>query len=216
MTKSILVIGIGRFGRHISRKLEELNQDVLAVDKDENKINEVLSIVTNAQIGDSTNEDFLRSLGISNFDVCIVAIGDDFQTSLETTFLLKELGAKKVISRATMDVQAKFLKRNGADFVVYPEKQVAEWAGVRFSSDHIFDYIMLDKKYSIFEVSIPPKWIGRKIGELDVRKRFHINILAMRTKGEMDIDIGAETILTKESTLMVLGKTKEIQKCFHI
>ena len=125
--KSILLIGLGRFGRNIAIKLDQLGHQVMAVDRIEERVDAVLPYVTNAQIGDSTNEDFLSSLGVSNFDVCIVAIGDDFQNSLETTSLLKELGAKLVVSRAARDVHAKFLLRNGADEIVYPEKQLAVW-----------------------------------------------------------------------------------------
>ena len=142
--KSVLLIGLGRFGRHIAMKLNELNHQVMAVDKQESRVDEILPYVTNAQIGDGTNIEFLRSLGVRNFDVCIVAIGDDFQSSLETTSFLKELGAKKIVSRAARDVHAKFLLRNGADEIVYPEKQLANWTAIRYSSDHIFDYIELD------------------------------------------------------------------------
>ena len=133
--KTILLIGLGRFGRHIAMKLNELNHQVMAIDKDEERVNAVLPFVTNAQIGDSTSEEFLSAIGVRNFDVCIVAIGDNFQSSLETASLLKELGAKKVVARAARDVQAKFLLRNGADEVVYPEKQMAIWSAIRYSSD---------------------------------------------------------------------------------
>ena len=125
--KSILLIGLGRFGRHIAEELNKLGHEVMAVDENEDRVNAVLSIVTNAQIGDSTNAEFLEALGVRNFDVCIVAISGNFQSSLETTSLLKELGAKMVVSRAERDVQAKFLLRNGADEVLYPEKQLAKW-----------------------------------------------------------------------------------------
>ena len=135
--KSIMLIGLGRFGKHIAMKLRELDHQVMAVDHKEELVQEVLPYVTNAQIGDSTNEEFLRSLGVDNYDVCIVAIGDDFQSSLETTSLLKELGARMVVSRASTDVQEKFLLRNGADEVVYPEKQLARWTAIRCSADHI-------------------------------------------------------------------------------
>ena len=141
--KSILLIGIGRFGKHIAMDLHRLNHQVMVVDDNEERINELLPYVTNAQIGDSTNRDFLESLGVNNFDVCFVAIGKDFQSSLETTCTLKELGAKKVIARASRGVQEKFLLRNGADAVIYPEKNMAERFAVRESSEHIFDYINL-------------------------------------------------------------------------
>ena len=136
----------------------------------------VLPYATNAQIGDSTNQEFLRSLGIGNFDVCIVTIAKDFQNSLETTSLLKELGAKLVVSRAERDVQAKFLLRNGADEVVYPEKQMARWTAIRYTADHVLDYISVDDSNAIFEVEVPESWVGKSIGEIDVRKKYNINI----------------------------------------
>ena len=141
--KSILLIGLGRFGRHVAEKLYELDHQVMAVDKQEDRVEAVMSYVTNAQIGDSTNMEFLETLGVSNFDVCIVAIASDFQSSLETTAYLKDLGAKMVVSRAYRDVHARFLLRNGADEIVYPEKQVANWTAIRYSSEHIFDYVQL-------------------------------------------------------------------------
>ena len=124
--KSILLIGLNRFGSLLAKQLYDLGHQIMAVDKDEARVNEILPLVTDAQIGDSTNEAFLRSLGVNNYDVCIVAIGGDFQSSLETTSLLKELGGKLVVSRADRDVQTKFLLRNGADEVINPEKQIAE------------------------------------------------------------------------------------------
>ena len=131
--KSILLIGLGRFGRHMAEKLHELRHQVLAVDLDENRVNEVLPFVTNAQIGDSTNEAFVSSLGVRNFDLCIVAIGDNFQSSLETAALLKDLGARYVLARANREVHAKFLLRNGADSVVYPEQEMAVRTAVKYS-----------------------------------------------------------------------------------
>ena len=131
--KNILLIGLGRFGRHLAVELNELGHEVMAVDDDEDRVNEILPYVTNAQIGDSTNANFLKSLGIGNFDICFVTISANFENSLETTSLLKELGAKIVISRAERDIQKKFLLRNGADQVVYPERQVAKWASIRYT-----------------------------------------------------------------------------------
>ena len=137
--KSILLIGLGRFGKHIALHLNHLGHQVMAVDTSEERVEAVLPLVTNAQIGDSTNADFLESLGVRNYDVCIVAIGNNFQSSLETTSLLSELGARFVVSRAATDVQEKFLLRNGANEVVYPEKQLAKWTAIRYSADHILD-----------------------------------------------------------------------------
>ena len=214
--KSILLIGLGRFGRHIAIKLDELNHQVMAVDNNESRVEAVLPYVRNAQIGDATNEDFIRSLGVRNFDVCIVAIGDNFQSSLETTSLLKELGAKMVVSRAARDVHAKFLLRNGADEVVYPEKQLASWTAIRYSADHIFDYVELDEEHGIFEISIPDTWIGKTVGKLDIRKRYNVNIMALRCHGVLDMNISPDTVLEEYQTMLVLGNIKNIQKQFHI
>ena len=214
--KSILLIGVGRFGRHIAAQLAQMGHQVMAVDTNEERINEVMPFVTNAQIGDSTNAAFLRSLGVGNFDVCMVTISGNFQNSLETTSLLKELGAKCVVSRAERDVQAKFLLRNGADHVVYPEKQVARWAAIRYTSNHISDYIEIDDQHAIFEVEVPESWIGRSIGELDVRRRFGINILGVKRAGKTDVSVTPETVLAKDETILALGEYKAMQKCFRI
>ena len=214
--KSILLIGLGRFGRHIAMKLDELHHHVMAVDKEDTRVDAVLPFVTNAQIGDATNEDFLSSLGVGNFDVCIVAIGDSFQNSLEVTSLLKELGARMVVSRAARDVHAKFLLRNGADEIVYPERQLADWVAIRYSADHILDYIELDEEHAIFEISIPEEWLGKTIGQLDIRKKYDINIMALKTNDIMNLEISSDTQLLEGSTMLVLGETKHIQKCFHI
>lgn len=214
--KSILLIGLGRFGKHIAVKLKELNHQVMAVDKCEERVDDILPYVTKAQIGDSTNESFLRSLGVGNYDVCIVAIGNDFQGSLETTSLLKDLGAKHVISRAARDVQAKFLLRNGADEIVYPEKQIAYWTAIKCSSEHIFEYIELGQNYSICEIDVPETWVGRTVGEIDIRRRFNVNIMALKKDGTLDMAIKSDTCLNKDETMLVLGNNRDIQKCFHI
>ena len=214
--KNILLIGLGRFGRHIAIQLNQLGHDIMAIDTNEERVNDILPFVTNAQIGDSTNPDFLKSLGIGNFDICFVTIGGSFQNSLETTSLLKELGANLVISRAERDVQEKFLLRNGADRVVYPEKQVAKWASIRYADDHILDYMEVDASHAIFEVAIPDEWIGRSVGELDIRRRYNINILAVKKEREVSVTISVDTVLEADSTLLVLGDYKAIQKFFHI
>ncbi len=214
--KSVLLIGIGRFGKHVAIQLDQLGHQVMAVDSNEERINDILPFVTNAQIGDSTNEDFLRTLGIDNYDVCIVSIANDFQSSLETTSLLKELGAKLVVSRAERDVQAKFLLRNGADEVVYPEKQVAKWAAIRYSANHILDYVELDETHAIFEVDVPREWVGKTVGAIDIRKKYNINIMAVKQNGKMDMAVRSDTVLAANKTMLVLGEYKELQKCFHV
>jgi trk system potassium uptake protein TrkA len=214
--KSVLLIGLGRFGRHIAMNLYDLNHQVMAVDLKEEQVNAVLPFVTNALIGDSTNEEFLSSLGIRNFDTCIVTIGDSFQSSLETTSLLKEMGAKKVISRASTGIHEKFLLRNGADEVVYPEKQLAAWMAVRCTSEHIRDYIELEGDYSVFELDIPDTWIDKTILQLDIRRKYGINILGIRTNGSLDMQITPSTLMIRGSSILVLGTQKAVQKCFHI
>lgn len=214
--KSILLIGLGRFGYHIAKKLDETRHHVMAIDKNDERVNAVLPYVTNAQIGDSTSSEFMASIGVSNFDICIVAIGDDFQSSLETTLLLKELGAGFVLARASRDIHSKFLLRNGADEVVYPERQLASWIAIRYTSNHIIDYIQLDDEHSIFEIPIPASWIGKTVGQLDIRKMHGINIMGIKRDGKMDCSISHETLLTENTTMLVLGKNQDIHKCFKI
>ena len=214
--KSVLLIGLGRFGTNVAIKLNELGHEVMAVDCDEERVDDILPIVTNAQIGDSTNEDFLETLGIQNYDVCIVSIAHSFQSSLETTSLLKEMGAQFVVARAESDIQKKFLLRNGADEVVYPEAQMARWAAMRYSADHILDYIELDEDHSIVEVSMPRNWVGKTLGQLDVRRRHGVNILALKRGGQMNMSVQADTVMSADCTLLVLGETRALQRAFNI
>lgn len=214
--KNILLIGLGHFGKHIAIELNQLGHEIMAVDENEEKVNDVLPYVTSAQIGDSTDSDFLESLGIRNFDVCIVTMSGNFQNSLETTSLLKELGAEFVVSAAKRDVQEKFLLRNGADKVVYPEKQMAKWTAIRYTSDHILDYIEVDDSYAIFEVQVPDNWIGKSIGRIDIRKKYNINILALKEYGKLNMAITPDTVLSSNISLLVLGDYKSLQKCFKL
>ncbi len=214
--KSILLIGLNNFGVYMAKQLRELGHQVMAVDKREDRIDAVLPFVTDAQIGDSTSEPFLRSLGINNYDVCLVAIGNDFQGSLETASLLKELGAKMVVARADREVQAKFLLRNGADEVINPEKQIAEWAAIRYASNHILDYIKLDEDHAIFEITVPRDWVGKTVGEIDIRKRYGINIMAVKENGHMNLSVTPETVLSGNRTMLVMGEYRAIQRCFRI
>ncbi|UZD42911.1 potassium channel family protein [Selenomonas sputigena] len=208
--KSILLIGLGRFGRYIAEKLHDMQHAVLAVDHDEDRVNRILPLVTNALIADSTNADFLQSLGIPSFDVCIVAIGDDFQSSLETTSLLKEFGARYVVARASRDMHEKFLLRNGADETVYPERQLALWTAIRCGSNHILDYFPLSDEYAIYEVPVPRTWAGKSIGELDVRRQHHLNILGIKAGDRIDLNISAQTILAANAAVLVAGKQEDV------
>ena len=208
--KSVLIIGLGRFGRHAALKMMELRHQVMAVDKDESRVNALARLVTNAQIGDSTDEEFLRSLGVRDFDVCIVAIGDDFQSSLETTSLLKELGARHVVARASRERHEKFLLRNGADEVVYPEKQVAEWTAISAMSEQILDYFTISEGYSVFELSVPAEWAGHTMAELDVRKRYGVNVLGIKDKGVFNMSITPDTVFAGDASVLVLGRDRDV------
>ena len=207
--KSVLLIGLGRFGRHMAAKLQELHHEVLAVDKNEERVNDALDLVTHAQIGDSTSEAFIASLGVRNFDMCVVCIGTNFQSSLEITSLLKELGANYVISKATRDVQAKFLLRNGADEVIYPERDIAERLAVRVSANHVFDYIEMGD-YGIYEIPPRDEWLGKSIKDVNFRVKYHVSIIGTKENGETNLLPSADHIFKKEEHLMIIGKKKDV------
>lgn len=213
--KNILVIGLGHFGEYIAKQFHELGHQIMAVDINEERVDAILPYVNNAQIGDSTNPDFLKTLGVDNYDVCIVGVGDDFQSSLETTSLLKEMGAKQVVARAARDVHEKFLLRNGADEVVYPERQSALWTAIRYSSEHIFDYTELTEDYAIFELSIPPAWVGKKVSELNIRTEQETKVLAFKKNQQLNMNITPDTLLPEGFNMLVLGGKKEIQRMFQ-
>ena len=211
--KSVLIIGAGQFGIHIARRMAELRCEIMVVDSDEGRINSILPYVTNAQIGNSTNAEFMESLGIDDFDVCIVTISSSFQDSLETTALLKELGAKKVIARAQNDVQEKFLLRNGADETVYPEKLTAIRVATKEAHDDILDVFQLDRNINIYEVQVPANWSNKTIAELDIRRKHNLNIIAVRPEDRLVLPM-PDMILTSDDAVLLLGNIKDIQKAF--
>ena len=210
--KSILVIGLGRFGRHMAKKFSEQNNDVMAIDINEERINNVLSVVTNALIGAATNERFMETIGVRDFDLCVVAIGDNFQSSLETTALLKDLGAKFVLARASRDVHAKFLLRNGADDVIYTEKETAERLAVKYGSDNIFNYIELNDEYSIYEIAVPSSWLNKSILKVNVRSKYGISILATKQGNNIFPLPKPEHVFTDSESLMILGKNEDVSR----
>ena len=213
--KSVLIIGAGQFGCHVAKKMSELRCEIMAVDIDEKRINEILPYVTGAQIGDATNADFLDSLGIRNYDVCIVTVGENFLSSLQITALLKELGAVMILSRATNDVQEKFLLRNGADEVVYPEKQSARRIAVKLSSDAILDFIELDEDHSIYEMAMPKEWVGKNLIQLDIRRKYNLNVISLKRGGKVILP-SPDTPMNPDDVLYVIGDMKDIRKCFKI
>lgn len=210
--KSILIIGMGRFGHHLCLKLAELGNEIMIVGQKEEVLEDLLPFVTSAKIGDCTNEEVLRSLGVGNFDLCFVCIGTNFQSSLEITNLVKEMGAKCVISKANRDIHAKFLLKNGADEVIYPDRDIAERLAFRHSANHVFDYIELTEEYSIYEIPPMQEWIGKSIRDLNIRATYHVNILGIKKEGKVKLLPPAEHIFVKDEHLMVIGMRTDLEK----
>lgn len=210
--KSFLLIGMGKFGHHLCRDLAELDNEIMIADENEDKMSDLLDCVISAKIGDCTKEEVLRTFGVDEFDACIVCIGDDFQNSLEVTNQLKELGAKYVISLASTNIQAKFLLANGADEVIYPERDISGRVAASISNDSIFDYIILADGFSIFEICPPEKWIGKTILDLNVRAKYHISILAIKKDGKITVMPDAKYIFKSDEHLIVMGKDEDIKR----
>lgn len=208
--KSILIIGMGRFGRHLCMNLSKQGNQIMIIDEKEENLEGMLPYVVSAKIGDCTNEEVLRSLGIANFDVCFVCIGTNFQSSLEITSLIKEMGARHVVSKATRDIHAKFLLRNGADEVIYPDRDVAERLAVRFSANHVFDYIELADNYSIYEILPLEEWINKTLIELDMRNRYHINVIGTKQNGKVALMPAATHQIRPTEHLIIVGRKDDI------
>lgn len=214
--KQVLLIGLGRYGQNIAVRLNEMGHQVMAVDKDEKRVNAILDIVTNAQIGDSTDREFLESLGVRNFDYVIIAIAGDFESSMITTVMVKELGAPNVISRASSEIQEQLLKNNGADVVIYPEKTVGIWTANRYVSEHVLDYFDLADGYSIYEISMPDSWVGKTLASMDIRSKYGINILAVRLGEHLNVTMDPNEKFVKSQSLLVLGKSENVHRCFKV
>ena len=210
--KSFLIIGMGRFGIHLCKDLSKLDNEIMVVDRNESVLEDVLPYVTSAKIGDCTNEKVLSTLGVGNFDICFVCIGDNFQSSLEITSLLKDMGAAYVVSKANRDIHAKFLLRNGADEVIYPDRDIAEKIAVRFSADQVFDYLELADGYSIYEIPPLPEWIGRSIKEINFRVQYNANILGVKNEDGMKLLPDADYVFKAAEHLMVVGHKNDIEK----
>ena len=210
--QSILIIGLGRFGRHLCRKFMSLKNEVMIVDSDEAAVSALADEATDAQIADCTDEAALRALGVKNFDLCCVCIGSDFASSLLITSMLKELGAKRVIAKASQDMHARLLLRNGADEVAYPERDSAERWAVRLSAQSVFDYIELTDGYAIYEIPVPRDWVGRTIRELDVRNRHRLNILAVKTDGALHPMPGADYRFAGEEHVLALASQEDAKR----
>lgn len=209
--KSFLVIGLGRFGRHLCTSLMDQNAEVMAVDSDEEQVDAIAGHVTKAQIGDCTREDVLRSLGPANFDACFVCMGTDFQSSLETTSLLAELGAKMVISKAGTRIQEKFLLKNGATEVVYPEREMAVKLARRMTSGKIADYLEITDDVSLFQIECFDAWRGKTIADLNFRKKYNANIVAIK-KGESILMPVPDYRFDKTEEIMVICNKTDMNK----
>ena len=209
--KSILIIGLGRFGRHMARTFLEEGNAVLGVEKEEARADNAVTVIKNIQIGDATNENFIKSLGVGNFDLCVVAIGDNFQSSLEITVLLKDYGAKFILARASRDVHRKLLLRNGADHVVYAEREMAERLAIKYGAKNIFDYIELAEDVAIYEIAVPENWCGKSIVEKSIRTRYHVSILAIKRENKIYPLPSPHHIFSAEETLIIMGTQKDVR-----
>ncbi|MDO4616500.1 MAG: TrkA family potassium uptake protein [Lachnospiraceae bacterium] len=213
--KSVLVIGLGRFGTYMARKMQADGHSVMCVDMSEERADAAVNVLHNIEIMDCREEDVIRTLGVDNCDLCVVAIGDDFQTTLEIVVLLKDLGARRVIARASREIHQKLLLRNGADYVVYAEKDMAERLAVRFGMDDIFDYIQLSEDMGVYEIRTPENWIGKSVAQLNVRAAYHVNILGSKRDDLLTPMIAPDYIFNPEDSLYVMGDRKHIRKLVH-
>jgi len=207
--QSVLLIGMGMFGQTLGEKLINMGNEVMIVDKNEDVINRLAPKYTNALIANCMNADNLKSLDIPSYDACVVAIGDDFQSSLEVTSILKDLGAKYVVSKASTDIQRKFLFRVGADEVIYPNRDIAEKLAVKLNSKRIFDYIELDPENAILEIAVPKKWEGKALVDINPRGKHGINVLIVKRERKI-YPVDANYVFRNGDHMVVFGNTEKI------
>nr|WP_241762318.1 TrkA family potassium uptake protein [Anoxybacillus flavithermus] len=210
--KEFAVIGLGRFGGSVCRTLSEQGMEVLAIDVNEDKVNEYASIASQAVVADSTDENVLKSLGIRNFDHVIVAIGDNIQASILTTLILKELGVEKITVKATNDYHEKVLKKIGADHIVHPERDMGERIANNMISNNVLDYLELSDRHSIVEIVANEKLHGHSLLELDIRAKYGINIVAIKRHNDIIVSpLASETIYAGD-ILIVIGADQDIDR----
>lgn len=210
--KSVLVIGMGKFGRHFAKKMMDLGNDVMIVDKDEAIVERYAATFSDAQIADCMNKDVLLTLAVHHFDICMVAIGQDFQSSMVVTALLRELDAQYIVSKADSDIQADLLMKIGADEIVYPEREMAEKIAVRFTATNVFDYIELTDEYAIYEVPVVYAWIGKTISEINIRRKYKINIIAIKVGSELNVLPGSDYCFTEHDHIVLIGTPENVAK----
>ncbi len=210
--KQIVVIGCGRFGTNLAITLEKLGNEVMVIDKDEEVINSIANKVTHSIICDVRVEGSLKELGLSNFDICVVAIGSDYKTSIIATVEAKELGIPKIIAKATDSVQAMVLSKIGADRVIIPERDMGIRVANNISNSNILDSINLSDEYSLVEIAPIEDWIGKSIEESEIRQKYYINIVAVKTQKGLEINIGADYVIKDSDILLVAGRNDRISK----
>ncbi|MED4970572.1 TrkA family potassium uptake protein [Geobacillus sp. NFOSA3] len=206
------VIGLGRFGSSLATTLHQAGNEVLAIDRNEERIEEYKDHVTYAVVADSTDEEALKSVGIRNFDAVIVAIGDDIQASILTVLILKELEVKKVVAKAINKRHGQVLYKVGADWVVFPERDMGERVATQLMSPNVLDYIELAKDYSIKEVKVPPSMIEKNLRELNLRARFNITVIAIISDGKVSISPSPDRIIKEGDILVVIGENKDLDR----
>ena len=208
--KSFVIIGLGRFGTAIASELSALGHEVLAVDVDEERVQQVADHVTHAVTGDGRNIEVLRALGVRNFDCVVVAMGSDVGNSALITLNLKELGVKEVICKAQSHVHSRVLEKIGADRVVFPEYEMGAKLAQGLSSSNVLNFIELSEDYGILELSAPQSWQGKSLRELDVRNRHHVNVIAIRKNGELHVAPSPDLPLESGDQVVALGRYEDI------
>lgn len=211
-TKTFAVIGLGRFGSSVAQTLSMMGHEVLAVDMSEERVQNMGQFVTHAVIGDATDENFLKDIGIRNFDVVITAIGQKEQSNVLVTMQAKELGAKYVVAKATSDIYGKILEKIGADRVVYPERDMGERVAHNLVDNNILDYIELSADYSIIEFVAPAKMAGKTLKELDLRARFGVTLVVIKRAGHINASPGADDKIEENDILVLIGDNASLEK----
>ncbi len=210
--KQYIVIGCGRFGTSVATTMHLLGHQVMAIDKNEEVIQNISDKVTHAVIGDVSDEQVLRSIGLGNFDVAIIAIGGDIRSSIMATLLAKEMGVNQIVCKAKDELQGKVLYKIGADRVVFPERDMGVRVAHNLVSDNILDHIELDPKYSIVEIVTPDSWVGKSLIELDLRAKYEISVLAIKIGKDIDVTPSPNKSLESGTILVILGPSSSISQ----
>jgi trk system potassium uptake protein TrkA len=210
--KQFVILGLGRFGYSIATTLAEAGYEVMVIDKSEERVQEISALVTHAVQADATDSDTLKSLGIRNFDVAVVSIGKDIQSSIMSTLLFKELGIPFVMAKASNELHQKVLQKIGADRIILPEREMGVRVANNLISGNIIDYIQLSSDYGIVEIPILPEWKNRSIRDVNFRVKYGINIIAIQNEGKIDISPSPDYILTIKDILVIVGSTQTLRK----